>query len=289
MKADKASSTAQLMALFRALETSRSSDERIFYDPYAIEFLDGNMKAAAKFARFPLIRNLVERRIQKLIPGALSSGIARTKYIDDLLERTVGEGVNQLVILGAGFDTRALRLPYLQQTPVIEIDHPNTAALKMERLRNKIGNLPGHVRYLQIDFNKESFDEFVRKHSIDLTRRSTILWEGVSNYLTEQAVANVFRFVEKFSQGSVIIFTYVDQLVLQNPASFFGAERLLRDLKEMEERWTFGFDPLMLSKYLATFHLILLEDVDASAYRAKFLRHRTEKGYEFYRVALARS
>jgi O-methyltransferase involved in polyketide biosynthesis len=85
MKVDKASRTAQYMSLFRALETTRNPGDRLFTDHYAISFLDNGLKLAVKTSRLPVVRKFIIRTIQKKIPGALSSGIARTKYIDSLL------------------------------------------------------------------------------------------------------------------------------------------------------------------------------------------------------------
>jgi hypothetical protein len=68
---------------------------------------------------------------------------------------------------------------------------------------------------------------------------------------------------------------------------FIGAEKLLKDLEGIEERWTFGFLPDELPGYLSNFGLVLVEDLGATEYRQKYLPGRTEKGYEFYRVAMA--
>src|SRR5437773_12417079 len=130
MKADKASQTAQYMALFRALETTLPENKRLFIDPYAVSFLEGKLKIATRLSPLSFVRRYVQNTIHKKIPGAMSSGIARTRYIDDLLHQTIQQGVKQVLILGAGFDTRGLRLNFLSSIPVIEIDHPNTARKK---------------------------------------------------------------------------------------------------------------------------------------------------------------
>lgn len=289
MKEGKASRTAQYMALFRALETTRPPGARLFGDPYAISFLDKGLRNATRLSKLPFFRNLVERIIQYKIPGAFSSGRARTKYIDDLLQYSISNGdVQQVLILGAGFDTRGLRLGFLRNIPVIEIDHPNTANLKLNILKEQLGKLPGNIEYHQLDFNKESLDDMVSWNPIDFTKPTTIIWEGVTNYLTASAIESVFRFVSRFTGGSYIIFTYVHKMVLDNPESFHGAEKLLNDLDKIHERWTFGFRPEELKEYLNRFNLALLEDKGATEYRQKYLPRNTEKGYEFYRVAFAK-
>lgn len=288
MRKEKPSRTAQYMALFRALETTRPQGYRLFGDPYAINFLDRRFKQVIKLSRLPVIRNMVQQIIYRKIPGALSSGIARTKYIDDRLQYTLHKGVRQVIILGAGFDTRSLRLGFLRNIPVIEIDHPNTAAIKLNVLKNCLGRLPENTRYLQVDFNEQRLEDLISWNNIDVSIPTTIIWEGVTNYLTAEAVSSTFRFIERFTGGSYVIFTYVHQLVLDHPGTFYGAEKLLHDLDQLEERWTFGFRPEALKDYLNRYQLALLEDKGAKEYRQKYLPERSEKGYEFYRVAIAK-
>lgn len=286
MKAAKTSRTAQYMAFFRALETKRNANERLFSDPYAIHFIDFKLRLAVRLSQFPFFRKYINGIINKKIPGALSSGIARTKYIDSLLENSISEGVKQVIILGAGFDTRAVRLDSLKSIPVIEIDHPNTSNFKAEIYKKRIGKIPENVTFLQIDFNKEDLNQLALKHNLDFSKPTTIIWEGVTNYLTEEAVKSTFSFISKFANKSQIIFTYVHKDILQNPDAFLGGEKLLEDLKNIEEHWTFGLLPDEVPSFLNLFGIKLLEDLGADEYRNRFLPDRSEKGYEFYRTAI---
>ncbi len=289
MKARQTSRTAQYMAFFRALETKRPASQRLFKDVYAINFLDIGLKLAVKiYGITGSTRKLVTNIIQKKIPGALSSGIARTKYIDELLQKAINNGAKQVLILGAGFDTRALRLDFLKTIPVIEIDHPNTSNFKQTVFKQRVGELPKNVTYCQIDFNTQSLDELAEKHAFDFTLPTTVIWEGVTNYLTADAVSSTFKFVSRFANSSFVIFTYVHQNVLINPSLFLGGEKLLADLDEIEERWTFGLQPNHVAEYLQQFGFTVLEDLGADDYRNKYLPNRTEKGYEFYRIAFAK-
>lgn len=192
------------------------------------------------------------------------------------------------MILGAGFDTRALRLKFLKSIPVIEIDHPNTSQLKIRILEEYLDSLPANTVYCQIDFNQQSLDNLASRHNFDFTKPTTIIWEGVTNYLTEEAVHSTFSFISRFPKGSYVIFTYVHRHVLENPKLFLGGEKLLCDLEKIEERWTFGFMPEQLPDYLKKFDFTLVEDLGAAEYRARYLPGRSEKGYEFYRVSMAR-
>jgi methyltransferase (TIGR00027 family) len=261
----------------------------LFTDNYAIIFLDKGLKIATKISGLPFIGYLIPKIIHNKALGALSSGTARTKFIDDLLIQTVQRGVQQVLILGAGFDTRALRLETLKKIHFIEVDYPATSKFKLEKLK-AAGQLPNNVRYLQLDFNKESLDDLTQKSEIDFRKPTTILWEGVTNYLTQEAIDKTFEFTRRFAADFFIIFTYVHKHVFGNPQSFKGTENLFENLKQNEEHWTFGFEPSELSSYLEKYGLTLSDDKGATEYREKYIPERKEllNGYEFYRVAFAK-
>ena len=290
MKTNSASRTAQYMALFRAVETVQPTSKRLFEDPYAVRFLDNGLRFATKIASIPVLGNLIPKLIHQKAIGALSSGIARTKYIDDLLEATVKEGCKQLIILGAGFDTRSFRLDCLRQIAVIEIDHPDTSNFKKKIYRDVMGDLPANVSFQQADFNKQALEEIAEIISLDYSVATTIIWEGVSNYLTQEAVDATFHFTKKFMSPFNIIFTYVEKEVLDNPQHFKGTKQVFENLKRNEEQWTFGIDPNELSSYLKRFGLTLIEDLNATGYRNRYMPRRRGllEGYEFYHAAIAK-
>jgi len=111
---NRASLTAEYMALFRAIESARPKGTRLFCDPFVALFLKGERKWIYWIARYDTERWLMERLLDQESPGARAAGIARTKWIDDEVKRTL-ETCTQLVLLGAGFDTRAYRLPAAQR------------------------------------------------------------------------------------------------------------------------------------------------------------------------------
>ena len=289
MKAHSASKTAEYMAFFRALETARPKGRSLFQDPYAGLFLSPTLKLLVTLSCLPIGRALIPRLVHREAPGAFSSGVARTRLIDELLEKTVRAGAKQVILLGAGFDTRALRLDFLRNTAVIEIDHPNTSRFKLQTLRSRMAGLPENVSYCQADFNKQSLDDIGIASNIDFSAATTIIWEGVTNYLSANAVDASFKWTRKFSRVD-IIFTYIDKRVLEHPEEFAGTSSVLQYLRDSEEQWTFGFSPEELPDYLAAHRLSLAENVSAEEYCARYMADRTvAKGYEFYRVALARS
>lgn len=288
MKSDQASRTAAYMALFRALETSRPSGERLFTDPLSFAFLKPSLRVVAGLARFLPLRRAIEGYIDRRWPGARTSGIARTRLIDDLLIAGLDDGLAQVVILGAGFDSRAYRLDRLKNITTFEIDHPATLATKRKLVQKYFGRFPANVTYLAIDFNRQKLSEALAASDFDPAAPTFFIWEGVTNYLTAEAVDSTLRFVGECAPGSRLVFTYVHQGVLDGTFTFAGSAEIKALLRRADEAWTFGLDPAELGDYLAARKLALLQDTGSVEYRAAYMGRAGKhlQGYEFYRVAL---
>ena len=286
---DRASRTAEYMALFRALESSRPSSVRLFLDSDAALFLSGLRKWLYRVARLPFGRRIVEALLDRAAPGARAAGIARTKWIDDRATGALAT-TTQLVLLGAGFDMRVLRLPAAAHAVCFELDHPETSAFKQALLKKAKRTLPGRVRYIGIDFNHESVIEALLREGFDNSQPSCLIWEGVTNYLTAEAVDSTFRQIRETAAGSILIFSYIDRAVLDDPDRFFGATKLAGKLRSFAEPWTFGLRPAELEPYLAARGLELLYHVDVAEVWQRAGRSASAiHGYEFYRLASARA
>src|SRR5262245_51078591 len=143
------------MALFRSLETRRAPEGRLFADPLADAFLRPWARALSVLARLASVRRVVERVVDRKWPGARTSAIARTRLFDDAIRRAMQEGVRQLVLLGAGFDSRAYRLSGIGDLRVYEVDQPATQARKIARIERRFGSPPDHVVHIPVDFQKQ--------------------------------------------------------------------------------------------------------------------------------------
>jgi methyltransferase (TIGR00027 family) len=120
--------------------------------------------------------------------------------------------------------------------------------------------------------------------------RTFFLWEGVTNYLSPEAVDATLRWCARAAPGSLLLFTYVHRDVLDKPGAFAGTEPLFASLAKFGEKWTFGLDPSELRGYLAQRGLTLESDLGAREYRERHFGRAADamRGYEFYRIALAR-
>jgi methyltransferase (TIGR00027 family) len=289
MKSGQPSHTAEYMAFFRACESVRPKGKRLFVDPLAMHFIRRSLRAAVWFSRMPIVGAFVPWYADHRLPGARTSAIARTRFIDDATRQGLRDNIRQIVIFGAGFDCRAHRLPGISNASVFEVDHEATLAWKLSRLHKVVPELPRNVRYVRVDFNRENVLQLLADAGFDSSLPAMFLWEGVTNYLTSEAVDSVLRTVSSCAPGSRIIFTYVHSGVLDGSVCFEGATELLNDVKQLGEPWTFGLDPAGVSEFLNQRGLRL--DGDASAYEYRTQLYGTDalhmKGYEFYHVVIA--
>jgi methyltransferase (TIGR00027 family) len=289
MEKNQSSRTAQYMAFFRALESVRPTERRLIADPFAVAFVPSGLARVVRLARIPGLHRPIERYADRRLPGARTSAIARTKLIDDAWQHALREDIRQIVILGAGFDCRAYRLAASSRATVFEVDHPATQALKMERLARILPETPANVHFAAIDFDRQSLPDVLAANGFDQKAPSLFLWEGVTHYLSKEAVDAVLRFVGACAPRSRIAFTYVHSGVLDGSVEFLGGERIRRDVAELCEPWKFGFDPADLPTYLRRRHLELDYDAGAHDYRVECFGPpgRKMKGYDFYHVAIA--
>ena len=288
---DRGSQTAEVVALFRALETLEPPRDRLFADLYAERFLRRGGRLLLLLARLQPIRRRIHRILDHKWPGARTSAVARTRLADDLLRDALRNGARQVLILGAGFDTRAYRLPEIATARVFEVDHPFTQAAKI-RLISRSGAHPGAVTHVPVDFTRQTLDGALRGTGFDITARSFVLWEGVTNYLTEAAVDATLRAIAaSVSPGSELFLTYVHRGLLDGSLRFDGGATILQRVREVGEPWTCGFEPSEMPAYLVARGFDLVEDLAADDYRARYFGDAagSMKGYSFYRALLART
>jgi methyltransferase (TIGR00027 family) len=290
MREGRASRTAEQNALFRALESDLPDGVRLFDDPLARVFLRAPLSWVERAARRPAAGEWVRNFIDQRWPGVRTSVVARTRLIDETIATVVDADIPQVVLLGAGFDSRAERLPELRNARVFEVDHPATQAAKRHVLVRALGALPAHVHFVPCNFDEQDLESAMRAAGYDRTARSFILWEGVSNYLSAGAVDTTLRWCARAAPGSRLLFTYVHRDVLTRPELFVGSKRLHASLARAGERLTWGIVPEELRAYLAERGLTLQSDLGASEYRLRYYGEaaRQIRGHEFYRVALAK-
>ncbi|MEO1079130.1 MAG: SAM-dependent methyltransferase [Pseudomonadota bacterium] len=155
---------------------------------------------------YPRIPPAGRERIVDLIP-------ARTQVLDRMIERLLPE-MEQFVVLGAGLDVRAAALAAEADIPCFELDQPQLQSLKKEALE-LLEATPENLHFISFDFQRHALGQRLESFGVDPTLRTLFLWEGVTLYLTEDAVLDTLREVADFAApGSALLADiYADRLL----------------------------------------------------------------------------
>lgn len=199
---------------------------------------------------------------------------ARTHKIDEALIDFAKRGLEQVVVLGAGFDTRAYRFgKSLPSVKFFELDLPATLRRKQELVENAIGHIPDDVVYAPIDFNTETIVEALVRVGYDPMKKSYFVWEGVTMYITEAAVKATLDFIVNHSApGSEVVFDYLLAGVAARDWKRYPRAMVLATLCAVhDEPWIFGFPEPSARQFVEDAGLEVLEDLDGRAMTVKYM------------------
>ena len=200
MDAERASQTALAAAGNRALHVILDGDPPILDDRLALRFIGPEAEAAFRRNAEPL-RSPELRMLRTL-------AVVRSRYAEDRLREAIERGVEQYVILGAGFDSSAFRLTeYEDRVDAFEVDHPATQAAKRARLAELDVGIPGNVRFAPVDFETMALSTGLDRAGFRRDRPTFFSWLGVTQYLTEASIFSTLRFVSS-CPDSEIVFEY---------------------------------------------------------------------------------
>lgn len=269
MANSRVSNTALGAATCRLIEQSQPERSRLFYDPVVKDLVGTLIRVLMQFKS---MRRLMLRQMDAIAPGIYGAQIARTRFIDDAVQDVLSQGITQVVILGAGLDTRPYRLSGMEHIRVFEVDLPFVQENKKRKLYNHCGQLPKWVTFLPIDFDTQSLEEIFSGTSFDPARPAIFVWEGVTQYLSEEAVRRTLAFVGASAPGSILVFTYVLQSVIEHRSTLPGAEKMMEQVAKGGAPWLFGLEPASVASYLLPFHLHLSTDVGHAEHQARYFK-----------------
>jgi methyltransferase (TIGR00027 family) len=216
---------------------------------------------------------MIKRFMEIVAPGSYGFTIARTRYFDDVLLQEARAGIQQLVLLGAGYDSRPFRFSdSLRGVCIFEIDHPATQARKQRMLLRARKQRPPNLRYLPVDFNKKPLRQALVEHGFAMHRRTLFLWEGVSYYLPQQVVEDVLDVVAGCAPESSIAFDYATRRFIDGDTSTYGGKQVARWLKRIGEPFLFGLDPGQAEAFLSRRMLRLVSDLGREDLEGLYLR-----------------
>ena len=195
----------------------------------------------------------------------------RTRHIDEVLLESLKAGSTQVVILGAGLDSRAYRLgDALRGARVIELDLPQTQEYKKARVRDVLGSLPKHVTYAPIDFTKQDLVSVLTASGYDRTKKTTFIWEGVTMYIPEAAIDATLRAISgNAAPGSRLVFDYFTEQALRNlpPA----LRDVSRNVAAVGEPFVFGMPGDRATPFVSARGYSVLSDFGSDELGARFL------------------
>ncbi|HEY4359435.1 MAG TPA: SAM-dependent methyltransferase [Bryobacteraceae bacterium] len=243
MAASSLSRTCLMVAAGRALG-SREPDEGMRNPDYLADRLLGpEEKELMKDHPISgaLDKPYEEARKDMSVFGTTVMMLIRTKFIDEKVRAALESGATQMVILGAGFDTRAYRFAeLLKGKRAFEVDSEATQSQKRKRAAEALGDPPENLTYVTIDFNRDKLGDVLRRAGYRPEEKTVFTWEGVSMYVAEEGVRETLRTIATESApGSVLIMDYTTEAVLEFMGKFpnLGPASML---KAWGEPWVFG-------------------------------------------------
>jgi methyltransferase (TIGR00027 family) len=226
-------------------------------------------------------------------PGVQGFLTARERYIDDYLQQRLDEGAKQVVVLGAGYDSRAYRFEEFRRgTAVFEVDHPATQADKITKLGKIFGELPGHVTFVAVDFNTQVIEERLLECGYRPDVITVFIWQGVVYYIDAASVDNTLAFIARSCAGSTVIFDYMYQSVLEG-AKGHGEVSGMRRYKGLTgEGFVFGIPEGRVKSFLETRGFEQVKDIDAQELKSLYFQgknaaRRVASGYGIVSAVVA--
>lgn len=260
--------TALGAVICRVIEQYQPEKTRLFDDPVAKELVGAPIRFLMQFAG---TRNFTVQQTDAVAKGIYGVQVCRTRFIDDVVQTAISQGIEQLVILGAGYDTRPYRLPQIKNVKVFEVDLPAVQEDKKERLQKYLGRLPDHVTFIPIDFDTQALEAVFSGTAFNSGKPAIFVWEGVTQYIQEESVRQTLAFVGKSAPGSIIVFTYVLKSIIERRSNIPDANHLM-DVVAKQSPWIFGIEPSGIQDFLNPYHLALIADVGNADYQEKYLR-----------------
>jgi|APFre7841882630_1041343.scaffolds.fasta_scaffold30751_2 methyltransferase (TIGR00027 family) len=195
---------------------------------------------------------------------AYANVILRSRYTEDALRLAVSKGLDQYVLIGAGFDSFSLRRPpFARGVDVYEVDHPATQALKLDRLAACGVSIPASTHFIAADLGKESLGAALSRSPFRADQPAFLSWLGVTMYLAREANAASLRSIaECAAADSELVFSYLDEAVLMSATPSGGFRKLQASVASVGEPFLSGFDPAALGDELRQVGLTLIEDVN---------------------------
>ncbi len=234
----------------------------------------------------PIIGPLAAEKVKAEKPEAFgkfglairASMVARSRFAEDELARSIARGVTQYVILGAGLDTFAYRNPFDESAlRVFEVDYPATQEWKRCNLAEARIAVPASVTYAPVDFEHQTLAEGLRLAGFDAGKPAFFSWLGVTMYLTDDAIESTFRLIAATPRGGGVAFDYVVPLESLSWTGRLAMRALMSRVAKAGEPFVTFFDPVALKMRLEDIGFHGIHDLGAEEMNARYFAGRPDK------------
>ncbi len=246
-----AAQTAYGPMFLAAVEQMETPGRRLCHDDLASSFLPPGLRAMVAATRWRPLRCGLIRLVETSGPGLWANLACRKQFIDDKLDNALPD-IDAVVILGAGLDTRACRLARRSTIPMFEVDVPVNIARKQQVLRRALGTPPPSIHLVAADFERDDLSNELARHGYRSDYRTFFVWEGVTQYLTDDAMRRTLKYLQAAAPGSQLVFTHVRRDFVDG-TELHGAGSLYRRFRERRPLWKFGIQPGDVPAFLAEY------------------------------------
>jgi methyltransferase (TIGR00027 family) len=221
----------------KAFELSLPPEKRIIDDPLAPYYAGAvGMKMVAA--------------MQTINPSIRKAIVLRARYMDDYSRRSLQDGFEQVVLLGAGYDSRFLRIKEFRSIRIFELDLESTQQIKKALTRRLCGGLPENVTYVSLDFSKDSVRQKLMAAGFQKEKRTLFIWEGVTLFLNEAILAETLGHLVEMGKGNRVVFDFVPPELVDDATDYQGNRKLIQLCAAIKEPLTFGCRPEKMKEIL---------------------------------------
>jgi methyltransferase (TIGR00027 family) len=270
----KYSGTAEAIAAARAAHLVSDGAPKVFEDPYAIELIGPRWR---QIVSNPVLNFLFDRVLLRELRPVRALGLARSRHAEECFRAAFARGARQYVLVGAGFDSFALRKPELATlVRIFEVDHPATQEVKKARLA-RLGARPANVVYVSTDFESASLRDALLAAGLRAEAMSFFSWLGTTYYLSKEAVLRTLRSLASCApSGSQLVFDYIDADGFRPIPSATGVRHCMKFAARLGEPWITGFDRAELATDLESCGLDLTETLSAADQLQRYFQARSD-------------
>jgi methyltransferase (TIGR00027 family) len=242
-----------------AVENNEPPERRLAHDELAAQFLPMTARLLITATRSSALRRVFIAAMDRSGPGLWANLTCRKHFVADVLDET-RNNIDAVVVLGAGMDTRAYHLARSSPIPVFEVDLPINIARKAAIVRRALGAQPPSVRLVGLDFDHDDLLSRLAGHGYRPDYRTFFIWEGVTQYLTENTVRATLAGLRAVAPGSQLVFTYVRSDFIDG-TNLYGTPTLYRRVRRRRQLWHFGLLPEHVAEFVAEFGWRLVQQL----------------------------